>query len=153
MIASALSSRPGELVELALTEEQRQLQATVREFAEQEILPHVMDWDERSHFPRELIPKLGALGLLGIVLPESLGGLLHLTQLDLRNNQLLELPAALGHAANLAHLDLRGNKLQTLPASLAALPQLEKLDLRWNKLRGEQAWLRELERRGCIVLR
>jgi hypothetical protein len=51
------------------------------------------------------------------------------------------------------HLDLRGNKLRSLPTSLAALPNLEKLDLRWNKLSGDHAWLQDLERRGCLVLR
>ena len=64
----------GGRVDLALTDEQRQLQHAVREFAEKEILPHLRDWDEESHFPRELIPQLGALGVLGIVLPEPLGG-------------------------------------------------------------------------------
>ena len=64
-----------------------------------------------------------------------------------------ELTAALGRAINLTHLDLRGNKLRALPSSLAALPQLEKLDLRWNKLTGEQPWIEELERRGCVALR
>jgi alkylation response protein AidB-like acyl-CoA dehydrogenase len=61
-------------VNLALTEEQRQLRDTVREFAENEILPHVKQWDEQSRFPHELIARLGELGVLGIVIPESLGG-------------------------------------------------------------------------------
>ena len=61
-------------MELALSEEQRELRQTVREFAEHEILPHVKEWDEESQFPRELIPRLGELGVLGIVFPESLEG-------------------------------------------------------------------------------
>ena len=36
----------------------QQLRRTVREFAEGEIVPHVMEWDEASQFPSEIIPKL-----------------------------------------------------------------------------------------------
>jgi alkylation response protein AidB-like acyl-CoA dehydrogenase len=46
----------------------------VREFAEGEIAPHVMEWDEAQHFPTELQPKLAELGLLGILFPEEYGG-------------------------------------------------------------------------------
>lgn len=56
------------------TEEQALLRRTVREFAESEIRPHVMEWDETQHFPMELLPKLAALGLMGIQFPESYGG-------------------------------------------------------------------------------
>lgn len=61
-------------MEFELTEEQFQMKMSVREFAEAEIAPHVMEWDETQHFPIELIPKLGALGLLGILFPEEYGG-------------------------------------------------------------------------------
>src|SRR6266567_254437 len=57
-----------------LTEEQLQMKMSVREFAEAEIAPHVMEWDETQHFPVELLPKLGELGLLGILFPEEYGG-------------------------------------------------------------------------------
>jgi alkylation response protein AidB-like acyl-CoA dehydrogenase len=57
-----------------LTEEQRQLQSAVRAFAEGEIAPHVSEWDEKSEFPHEVVKKLGAMGLLGVIFPESLGG-------------------------------------------------------------------------------
>ncbi len=56
------------------TEEQKLLRRAVREFAETEIRPHVREWDEAQHFPIELMPKLAALGLLGIQLPERYGG-------------------------------------------------------------------------------
>ena len=56
------------------TDEQQLLRRTVREFAETEIRPHVREWDEQQHFPRELIPKMAALGLLGIQFPEEYGG-------------------------------------------------------------------------------
>jgi hypothetical protein len=46
----------------------------VREFAEAEIAPHVMDWDESQHFPIELWPKLAELGLTGVIFPEEYGG-------------------------------------------------------------------------------
>src|SRR5438093_11430640 len=56
------------------TEEQTLLRRTVRECAETEIRPHVREWDQDQHFPRELIPKLASLGLLGIQFPEQYGG-------------------------------------------------------------------------------
>src|SRR5215470_815912 len=51
-------------MEFSLTDEQKQLRRTVREFAEGEILPHVMEWDEASKFPAEIIPKLAGMGYL-----------------------------------------------------------------------------------------
>jgi alkylation response protein AidB-like acyl-CoA dehydrogenase len=56
------------------TEDQVLLRRSVREFAETEIRPHVIEWDERQHFPIELMPKLASLGLLGIQFPEAYGG-------------------------------------------------------------------------------
>jgi alkylation response protein AidB-like acyl-CoA dehydrogenase len=56
------------------TEEQELLRRSVREFAETEIRPHVMEWDQAQHFPIEIVPKLAALGLLGIQVPEKYGG-------------------------------------------------------------------------------
>jgi alkylation response protein AidB-like acyl-CoA dehydrogenase len=61
-------------MDFRLTEEQQLLRRTVREFAETEIRPHVMEWDEAQHFPIELMPKLASLGLLGIQFPEQYGG-------------------------------------------------------------------------------
>jgi alkylation response protein AidB-like acyl-CoA dehydrogenase len=57
-----------------LNEEQQQIKYSVREFAESEILPNVMEWDETQHFPIELRPKLAELGLLGVIFPEEYGG-------------------------------------------------------------------------------
>jgi alkylation response protein AidB-like acyl-CoA dehydrogenase len=56
------------------TDEQTLLRRSVREFAETEIRPHVREWDEMQHFPIELVPKLAAIGLMGIQVPESCGG-------------------------------------------------------------------------------
>src|SRR5215212_6636740 len=61
-------------MDFRLSDEQQLLRASVREFAEAEIRPHVMEWDEAQHFPLELLPKLAELGLLGIQFPEEYGG-------------------------------------------------------------------------------
>jgi alkylation response protein AidB-like acyl-CoA dehydrogenase len=57
-----------------LTAEQLQVKHSVREFAEAEIAPHVLEWDETQHFPVELLPKLAELGLMGVIFPEEYGG-------------------------------------------------------------------------------
>ena len=57
-----------------LNEEQQQIKMSVREFAESEIKPHVMEWDETQHFPDELRKPLAELGLLGVIFPEEYGG-------------------------------------------------------------------------------
>ena len=61
-------------MQFELTEEQQQVKMSVREFAESEIAPHVMEWDESQHFPVELQPKLAELGLMGVIFPEEYGG-------------------------------------------------------------------------------
>ena len=57
-----------------LSDDQLAIRKMVREFAETEIAPHVMEWDEAQIFPRGTFQKLGELGLLGVLVPESLGG-------------------------------------------------------------------------------
>jgi hypothetical protein len=61
-------------VDFRLSEEQELLRASVREFAEAEMRPRVMEWDEAQHFPMDLLPKLADLGLMGIQFPEEYGG-------------------------------------------------------------------------------
>ena len=61
-------------MDVRLTDDQELLRRSIREFAETEIRPHVREWDEAQHFPRELLPKCGALGLMGIQIPEEYGG-------------------------------------------------------------------------------
>jgi alkylation response protein AidB-like acyl-CoA dehydrogenase len=61
-------------MDFRLTDEQDLLRRTVREFAEAEIRPHVMEWDEAQQFPMDLLPKLAALGLTGVQFPEEYGG-------------------------------------------------------------------------------
>src|ERR687886_1999934 len=57
-----------------LNDEQLQVKMSVREFAEGEIAPHVREWDEKQHFPVELLPKLAAQGFMGVIFPEEYGG-------------------------------------------------------------------------------
>jgi alkylation response protein AidB-like acyl-CoA dehydrogenase len=61
-------------MDFELSEEQQQVKLSVREFAEAEIAPHIMEWDETQHFPIELWPKLAELGLTGVIFPEEYGG-------------------------------------------------------------------------------
>ena len=62
------------MFDFSFTDEQKQLRASVREFAEAEIRPHALEWDERQSFPLETIRKLGSLGYMGCIFPEELGG-------------------------------------------------------------------------------
>ena len=61
-------------MDFSFTDEQNQLRRSIREFAEGEIAPHVMEWDEASKFPIEIMPKLAEMGLLGVIFPEQYGG-------------------------------------------------------------------------------
>jgi alkylation response protein AidB-like acyl-CoA dehydrogenase len=61
-------------VDFTFSDEQKHLRKSVREFAEGEIAPHVLEWDESSHFPTELLPKLAEMGLMGVIFPEQYGG-------------------------------------------------------------------------------
>ena len=61
-------------MDIRLTDDQRLLRQAVREFAEAEIRPNVMEWDEAQHFPLDLLARLADLGLLGIQVPEAYGG-------------------------------------------------------------------------------
>ena len=61
-------------MDFRLSDEQQLLRASVREFAEAEIRPHVMEWDEAQQFSMTLLPKLADLGLMGIQFAEEYGG-------------------------------------------------------------------------------
>jgi alkylation response protein AidB-like acyl-CoA dehydrogenase len=61
-------------MEFDYSPEQVQLRKTVREFAEAELGPHVLEWDEAQTFPLEAVKKAGQLGFLGAIFPEELGG-------------------------------------------------------------------------------
>jgi hypothetical protein len=61
-------------VEFKFTEEQEMTRNMVRDFAENEIAPHVSEWDKKHEFPHDIVKKLGELGLMGIVFPPEYGG-------------------------------------------------------------------------------
>jgi alkylation response protein AidB-like acyl-CoA dehydrogenase len=61
-------------LDFSLSEEQKLLKQSVRDFAEQEIAPHSREWDEKQGFPREIFTKLGEMGLMGAVWPSEYGG-------------------------------------------------------------------------------
>jgi alkylation response protein AidB-like acyl-CoA dehydrogenase len=61
-------------LDFQLNEEQLHLKKSVREFAEREIAPNVIKWDEASEFPLATIKELGKLGLLGTIFPPEFGG-------------------------------------------------------------------------------
>jgi alkylation response protein AidB-like acyl-CoA dehydrogenase len=61
-------------LDFQLNEEQLHLKKSVREFAEREIAPNVMRWDEASEFPLATVKELGKLGLLGTIFPAEYGG-------------------------------------------------------------------------------
>ena len=57
-----------------LSQDHEDFRKVVRDFAEREVEPHVAQWDKDSHFPADLVPKMGDLGLFGLVVPEEFGG-------------------------------------------------------------------------------
>ncbi len=61
-------------MDVRLSEDQQLLRRSIREFAERELRPHVMEWDEAQQFPRALLTKCAELGLMGIQFPEQYGG-------------------------------------------------------------------------------
>jgi alkylation response protein AidB-like acyl-CoA dehydrogenase len=61
-------------MDFELSQEQKILQKTVRDFCVQNVIPNAARWNEESHFPHEIIAPLGGLGLLGIHIPERYGG-------------------------------------------------------------------------------
>ena len=61
-------------MQLSLTSDQRLMRDSIRDFAQREILPHRLQWDEKQHFPRELFSAMGELGLMGVLVPEQYGG-------------------------------------------------------------------------------
>lgn len=57
-----------------VTESQKMIGDMVRDFAEKEIKPNVMEWDEQQAVPRDLYNRMGELGLMGVLVPEEYGG-------------------------------------------------------------------------------
>jgi alkylation response protein AidB-like acyl-CoA dehydrogenase len=61
-------------MDFSASEQHELLRKTVREFARAEVLPHARKWDEEERFPKEIVPRLAELGLLGIRIPEEYEG-------------------------------------------------------------------------------
>jgi alkylation response protein AidB-like acyl-CoA dehydrogenase len=57
-----------------LTDEQEHLRREIRDFAQREIAPNVMKWDEASEFPADVVKQLGQMGLMGMIFPVEYGG-------------------------------------------------------------------------------
>jgi len=57
-----------------LTDEQEQMRREIRDFAQREIAPNVMKWDEASEFPADVVKQLGQMGLMGMIFPVEYGG-------------------------------------------------------------------------------
>ncbi len=62
------------IMDFSPSEHHELLRKSVRDFARAEVLPHAKKWDEEERFPKEIVPKLAELGLLGIRIPEEYGG-------------------------------------------------------------------------------
>ena len=106
-------------MDLRLTDEQQLLRRTIRDFAEAEMRPHVMAWDEAQAFPVELWHKMAALGLAGIQVPEAYGGAgmsavaycICLEELA-RVDPSVSLSVAAHNGLAVAHISLFGNEAQ-----------------------------------------
>lgn len=61
-------------MDFTLPEHVEALRQEVRKFAEKEIRPHVMEWDESKTYPMDVIKRLGEMGMLGVIFPEEYGG-------------------------------------------------------------------------------
>ncbi len=62
------------MINFSLTEEQKMVQDMVRKFAEQELAPHIEEWNEKENVPRSVMDKMGELGILGLCFPEKYDG-------------------------------------------------------------------------------
>jgi alkylation response protein AidB-like acyl-CoA dehydrogenase len=61
-------------MEFTKTENQKMIAQMAKDFAEKEIRPNLMNWDESQEFPRDLFRKAGELGMMGVLVPEQYGG-------------------------------------------------------------------------------
>jgi len=66
--------RPEELKDFELTESQRVVRATARDFARKEIAPYVQKWEKEGSYPKEIVIRMGELGFLGAFVPQEYGG-------------------------------------------------------------------------------
>ena len=61
-------------MDFSLSDDQREIQALTREFAQEQIEPYAAEWDREHRFPRDLFIRLAELGLMGVCVPEEYGG-------------------------------------------------------------------------------
>src|SRR2546422_1721807 len=61
-------------MDFRLTEEQRLVRDTARDFVDRELIPHVRDWEEKGEIPKSFYRKMAGLGFLGAPVPEKYGG-------------------------------------------------------------------------------
>ena len=61
-------------MDFRLTEGQRLVRDTARDFVDRELIPHVRDWEEKGEVPRSFYSKMAGLGFLGAPVPEKYGG-------------------------------------------------------------------------------
>src|SRR5205807_3260323 len=59
---------------MRLTDEQRMLHDTAREFAQKELATHAAEWDREARFPKDALAELGRLGFMGMLVPPEYGG-------------------------------------------------------------------------------
>src|SRR3954453_13936713 len=74
MTDRAPSARIGTVIDFELTDEQRLIRETARNFADNEIFPRVRDNDRNEHFDTDLIEQMAGMGFLGAIVPEEYGG-------------------------------------------------------------------------------
>jgi glutaryl-CoA dehydrogenase (non-decarboxylating) len=93
-------------MDFSLTDEQRQYQALVRDFARKEVAPHVKDYDREERYPVEIVRKMATLGFVGGTIPEEYGGpgLDHLTMalgIEEMSRVCIHMGSAMGRASGL----------------------------------------------------
>ena len=59
---------------MILSEQHQMIRDALRDFSQQQLLPHAARWDRENYFPREALDQLAALGAFGVAVPEQLGG-------------------------------------------------------------------------------
>lgn len=106
-------------MDFELSEEQKLLRQTLREFAESEIQPGALERDEKAEFPHALIPKMARLGLFGIIIPQEYGGAgLNVLSVAIIIEEIARVDAAVGliiashNSLCAGHINYSGNKEQ-----------------------------------------
>jgi len=131
---AAMSSPQERLADFDLTDEQRLLRYSVREFAEKEILPHVERYEREERYPLELIAKLPPLGFMGPLIPEEYGG----SGIDVMSYGLL--------CEELARVDWVLASVVSVANSLAASSILS-----WGNEEQKQRWLPRIASGECLA--